>query len=406
MTVARRVFVTQEESMSTTKLPASPVAGFLGRLLRAWDRFWFRPGDPTTLGLVRICCGLIVLYIHVAYSWDLQEFFGKDAWVTAAMMDEFRTSAPAFGPPAAWDNTVPPRAKSQEEEEYTRKWGGHPSQSASFGQWRWSIWYHVTDPTWMRIIHGGILTCMFLFLIGFCTRLTGVLSWLGMLSYVHRSPTSLFGMDNIMNVVMLYLVIGPSGAALSVDRLIARYWASYQALRRHKPAPLFGPPARTISANFALRLLQVHICIVYIISGTSKLQGGVWWSGNAIWMTMANYEFSPMDNALYMAFLRLLSEHRWLWELFMTGGTFFTLIFEISFAYLIWNRRLRWTMIVCAVLLHLGIAICMGLVAFSMIMLTAVLSFVPGQTVRQLLWQLGRGRSVDLKVVEPQARAA
>src|SRR5712692_9312724 len=90
--------------MSATKLPASSDTHYFGRLLQGWDRFWFSPGDPTILGLLRIFCGFTVLYIHLAYSYNLQEFFGKDAWISAAMMDEFRHEAPTFGPAKGWDN--------------------------------------------------------------------------------------------------------------------------------------------------------------------------------------------------------------------------------------------------------------------------------------------------------------
>jgi hypothetical protein len=240
---------------------------------------------------------------------------------------------------------------------------------------------------------------MFLFTIGLWTRVTSVLTWLAVLSYIQRSYTTLFGMDTIMIIVLLYLAIGPSGAALSVDRLIARYWATYRALRKHRPAPEFLPPQPSVGANLALRLLQVHVCIIYLISGTSKLQGAMWWNGNAVWGTMANWEFSPMNLQIYMEWLRLMARHRWLWELFTTLGTYFTLAFEISFAFLIWSRRLRWTVIIAAVLLHVGIALCMGLVTFSMMMLILVSSFIPAKAVRELFWQIGRG-STGLRLAE------
>ena len=110
-----------------------------------------------------------------------------------------------------------------------------------------------------------------------------------------------------------------------------------------------------------------------------------------------NNEFSPVHSPLYMAGIRLICAHRWLWELVVTSLTYFTLAFEISFIYLIWNRRLRWTIIAAAVLLHLGIAICMGLVTFSMIMLVLVLSTVPGPAIRSLLDRLSRKpQSIEL----------
>jgi hypothetical protein len=250
----------------------------------------------------------------------------------------------------------------------------------------------------MWVVHGSILTIMFLFTIGFCTRVTSVLTWLGMLCYIQRAPTSLFGMDTIMIVVVLYLMIGPSGAALSVDRLIARNWA----LRHNLPVPEFLRPPPSVSANLALRLLQIHVCIIYAASGLSKLQGPAWWSGVAVWGTMANYEFSPMNLQIYNAFLRFISQHRWLWELVMTGGSYFTLVFEVGFAFLVWNPRLRWTMVLAAVLMHMGIALCMGLVTFSLMMLTLVLAFVPSSAVRELLWRLG-GKTAGPRLALAQA---
>ncbi|MFT3883817.1 MAG: hypothetical protein QM703_29820 [Gemmatales bacterium] len=46
------------------------------------------------------------------------------------------------------------------------------------------------------------------------------------------------------------------------------------------------------SATLALRLIQIHMCIVYFISGLAKLQGSTWWNGSATWLTMN----SPLFN--------------------------------------------------------------------------------------------------------------
>jgi hypothetical protein len=69
----------------------------------------------------------------------------------------------------------------------------------------------------------------------------------------------------------------------------------------------------------------------------------------------------------------------------MSGGVVFTLAVEIAFPFLVWTRRLRWVMIVGAVLLHTGIALIMGLTGFSLIMLVLLLAFVPNESVRRLL---------------------
>src|SRR5262245_28270613 len=63
-------------------------------LWRRWVDFWFPAADPTTLGFIRITTGLLVLYIHLAYSVDLQSFFGKHSWYSLAHISRDRREYP------------------------------------------------------------------------------------------------------------------------------------------------------------------------------------------------------------------------------------------------------------------------------------------------------------------------
>ena len=370
-------------------VPSGPLVS-PSRFFRGWNRFWFSPADPTTLGLIRLCAGLATFYVILLYTFDLQELLGKDAWINLETVTKLRLDAPVVIPPTDWMPPSPPPEPATPEEKqaieaYRREWESDPRANYAKGNVVCSIWYHVTDPGWMLAIHIGILAVIFLFAIGFCTRVTAVLTWLGVLSYIQRAPTTLFGMDTMMNIALVYLMIGPSGAALSVDRLIERWWARRQARREGRPPPPDLPPEPLVSANFALRLMQIHFCIIYLAAGLSKLQGSMWWNGTAVWGTMANPSFNPLDVALYREFLIFLSKHRWLWEIVIGGGTVFTLVIEISLPFLIWNPRLRWLMISGAVMLHTGIALVMGLVGFGLFMLCLLLSFMPSAVVRRLL---------------------
>ena len=348
-------------------------------MYRSWDWFFFAPADPTPLAIVRICGGLLLLYVHLCYSFDLQNLLGKYALLDLETANDLRWNSPTLAAPWSWPSpTLENRVWSEEDFAYYRKWETYPERIIAHGSVKWSIWFDVTDPTAMRVVHGGTLLAMFCLTIGFCTRMAAILTWLAVLSYVNRASNALFGMDAIMSLVALYLMIGPSGAALSVDRWLARRRA-LRAGRTDDPS-LAWPPQPLVSANFALRLLQVHLCLIYFASGISKLQGPTWWSGVAVWGTMANYEFSPMNQQAYMDFLTALARRRWLWELVMTGSTAFTLAFEIGFPFLIWLRPTRWLMICSAVFLHLGIAFFMGLIGFSTIMIVVVLSFIPAET--------------------------
>ncbi len=234
----------------TAPTPGAGRPGRLAGLAAAWERFWFTPGDPTVLAVVRICTGLIVVFTMFTYTLDLQEMVGTDAWFDLTTSQEWYREAaqpPVF---LGWAAPFQPPANPEQEEymkeyqkefremppgpqpksaaearsfiEFRHKWGVDARLVSVRGQPAWSIWFHVTDPDSMMAVQLGILAVCVLFTLGLGTRLTAVLTWLAWLSFMHRNPIMLFGADFIVAVVLLYLMIGPSGDALSLDRLLAR----------------------------------------------------------------------------------------------------------------------------------------------------------------------------------------
>jgi hypothetical protein len=317
-------------------------------VLRGWARFWFSKADPTTLGLMRICCGLVVLYAHLTYGWGLLGYVGPEAWIDRSEADFAQREVPVFSP--------------------TLRWGDGLRQIGR-GNYFWSVYYEVTDPGWVVAWHVFFLCWMLLFAVGLWTRLSGALAWAGAMCYVQRASSTVFGLDTMMMIALLYLNVGPSGAALSLDRWLQKR----RARRLGQPEPAVEPSR---AANFATRLTQVHFCIIYLAAGSSKLLGTTWWDGTALSLVVLNPGLAPLDNALYYRALKLLAGHRLLWELCMTAGVAYTLFVEIGFAFLVWDRRTRWLMLSGSVLLHGGIGLCMGLTTFSLMMMVLVLSFV------------------------------
>jgi hypothetical protein len=277
--------------------------------------------------------------------------------------------------------------------DYYDRWGIDPRQADSHGQATWSVWYHLTEPGWMVAVHVGYLGILVLFTLGLWTRVTSVLAWVGALSYVHRAPMTLFGMDTILCLVLFYLMIGPSGAALSLDRLRARIRAGQNPLRLGVAPPPLGRLTPLVSANFALRLMQIHLCFIYLAPGLGKVQGGIWWNGTGAWRPLVSPEYAPLEYEFYLDALRWLTQKRWFWEIVMAAGALLTMVVEIGFPFLVWNRRLRWPMIVLAWLLHLSILLLMGLGTFSLIMMTLVASFIPPEAAPRLVGALLRGRA-------------
>src|SRR5437868_6070567 len=79
---------------TTPKAICFPTTGPTG----FWNRFWFKPADPTTLGFMRILVGSLILYSHIIYSFDLDQGFGKDGWVSLDSVNAKRHGYPWLAP--------------------------------------------------------------------------------------------------------------------------------------------------------------------------------------------------------------------------------------------------------------------------------------------------------------------
>jgi hypothetical protein len=338
---------------------------------RGVNHFWFAPAAPTMLGMMRIACGILLVYVHLSYSVALLAYVGPEGWGDRQVTDWMRREVAFRAPPTSWEQPTPEEMQKATEKGYIA----------------WSVWYHVDDPAWIWTLHVVFLVAMVCFTLGFGTRLSGVISWVGMISYVNRIPFMTFGMDAMMVIVTTYLLIGVllgPCAMYSVDQWLARkrigWWRDDAVDADHPP--------KSAAANVALRLVQVHFCCIYLISGLSKLQGTSWWNLEAVWGTIANPNFSPMQSSLFMGFLVFLAKHRLLYHLVIGGGVLFTLALEIGFPFLVWSRHTRWLMVTGSVLLHTGIGFLMGLGGFSMYMLVMLMAFVPPEAMLAFLRQL------------------
>lgn len=293
--------------------------------LTGWNRFWFAPVDPATLGLIRILTGAMLLYTHLVWTLGLNDFFGPDSWVSSSAA-----------------STVLP----------------------GDGKWAWSILWLADSPAKLWTIHLAAIAVFLLLTVGLFSRVAAVLAYLFAVSYVNRVPGALFGLDQINCLLAMYLMIGPSGAAYSLDRLrLARASGGV----RSQAAP-------STSANLAIRLMQVHMCVIYFFAAMGKLRGDSWWAGDAMWRSVANLEYQSWDVT-------------WLahWPLLSAVVTQVTVYWELFFCVLIWPRLTRPIMLALAVPVHLGIAVCMGMITFGLIMLVGCLSFVPPWLVRRCL---------------------
>src|SRR5262245_61492184 len=113
--------------MNPQQPEAAGPARVLHHYLEGWNRFWFTPRDPTTLGLMRILTGLVTFYTFAAYSLDLQALIGPHAWLDLETRLETVRDEPTQRGNARWDNAyepAPPPGDPQQRafyEEYVRE---------------------------------------------------------------------------------------------------------------------------------------------------------------------------------------------------------------------------------------------------------------------------------------------
>jgi uncharacterized membrane protein YphA (DoxX/SURF4 family) len=305
------------------------IRGYIGDVWEVWNDFWFTPTNPATLSLIRVFAGAMLLYTHAVWTLDLQAFFGPQGWLPRGLMHDVHQFMNG-GPDA-------PRRLI------------------------WSYFDYIQSPSVLWIVHIAALVVFFLLMIGFFSRTMAILGFLIAVSYANRvTPGAYFGLDKINCMLVMYLMLGPCGARYSLDRI----WR----LRRGAPFNV----SSSVAANVAIRLIQVHMCIIYLFSGLGKLQGETWWNGLAIWITSANLEYQSLD-------MTWLAHHPLLIN-FLTHATVF---WELSYCVLVWPRLTRPWVLFMAVCVHGGIAIAYGMITFGLVMLIGNLAFISPDTVRR-----------------------
>jgi hypothetical protein len=327
---------------------------YVSEVWEAWNDFWFSPTSPSTLSAIRVLAGAMLLYTHLVWTMDLNAFFGPRGWLPAQMVDDY---------------------------ELVGNDPDGPGPLAGVSRLTWTHFSWIQSPKLMWTVHIVALSVFFLLTIGLFSRTMALLAFLFAVSYANRvTPGAFFGLDKINTMLALYLIVGPCGARYSVDRL----W------RLKRGGPTEVPPSAM--ANLAIRLIQVHMCIIYLFSGIGKLHGPQWVTGEASWLSFAMLEYQSIDMTWMARWPKLLN--------FMTHLTVF---WELTYCALVWPRFTRPWVLLMAVVVHGGIILFLGMPTFGLVMLIGNLAFVSPKTIRKVFDPIAR--RISLAVVGKASRA-
>lgn len=280
------------------ELAAVPdVRVWLERALDAWSAFVGAPASAKPLAVFRIGTAAVLLAQALLVAPHLFVFFGTRGIVQKELMDVM--TSPVL-PRVAWIST---------------------SDSALLG------------------CFAAYVLALHLLLLGWHTRIAAIAAWMLHLALKTSGNASAYGVFEFATIALFYCAVFPAGTWWSVD--------ARTQTRIH-----------SASARLALRVLQIHLCIVYLSSGLEKLSGEQWRNGEAFWRAVMRPTWEPFD-------VTWLAAHPWLPLL----GCWATLAVEIGFAFFVWPRCTRRWMLLATIGMHAGIAAILGLWSFSALMI-------------------------------------
>jgi hypothetical protein len=292
----------------------------IDKAIEKWNAFWFTPEPAHTLGLVRIAFGLVVAAWTLALLPDLYQLFGAQGVVPQ-----------------------------------------HPRFD-----YEWSVFAILPGDTALLIGWVVLLVSSLALAVGWHSRLAAVLVFVLVQSFVRRDPYVFNAGDAIVVLLALVLALSSCGAALSLDqrRRTGAFWSAQDR------------------APWAVRLLQVQLSLIYLVSVQAKLAGDSWLEGSAVsyaWRTDGRFAFLPAPEWLAAN------------ALVVNALTWGTLVVELALAVLVWNRRLRFWVLGAGVVMHLAMMINLNIGFFSLAMFVLYLAFIPWDTVQRMpAWVKGK----------------
>lgn len=223
-----------------------------------------------------------------------------------------------------------------------------------------------------------VILVAFLFVLGWHTRIVGVLMLIGHVSIIERIPVLGDQGDNILRVGILMLLFLHTSEHWSLD-------ARRRARTEAAPNRSVGDVVKNLYNsqrvlplwftnglhNVVLIALAWQLIMIYFSAGWFKAQGSLWYHGTALYYPLQLQEYKPFP------FLTDAFTHVGV----MVGlSTYVAMVVQIGFGFALLHPIARRVAIFCAIMFHLSIAVLMALPWFSLSMIAFDAIFVSTST--------------------------
>lgn len=274
--------------------------------------FWLTPASPKPLAVLRIGVASVLLYQAVSLFSSVPTLFGPHGLIEWEALQATGSFQLDVGGPFHLSNIT--------------------RLAENFG---------LSAQMTVQSVFGLYIVALLGMLIGCQSRLSAATAFLMHLMLTSTAVATTYGIDQFARIALFYSVVFPVGGCLSIDT-----WRKNISVDS------------SVTSRIGIRVLQLHMALMYLATGLHKASGPQWWDGEAIWRAITLPQLATID-------LTWLADYPQL--LIMIGWA--TLAAEVGYIIFAWHRRTRLLTVGAIISMHVGIALVLGLVSFAMIMI-------------------------------------
>jgi len=215
--------------------------------------------------------------------------------------------------------------------------------------------------TWWQValFWAACLAVAVMLTVGWHTRTACILAFVGVASFEWRNPLLLDGSDIVFRLIPFWLALTSCGDLYSVDA----------AIRKSRGEIVTGRgPA------LPLRLLELQVGWIYLMTGLEKMAGTLWKNGTATFYAL------QLEHTFGRSWAYPLATNMIVVNL-MSWGTLAVELLFLPLSMIPW-RVTRLLAVAAAAMLHGGILTMMNVGNFPVIMLSTLIIFLPADWVR------------------------
>lgn len=203
--------------------------------------------------------------------------------------------------------------------------------------------------------------------VGLFSRVAAAAVFFVQVALQHRNPYVLNSGDHLFLILAFLLMFTPLERRWSLAGWLKGRWRP-----THRQKELAQPVAA-----WAVRLIGLQISYVYLYAFVAKMNSSVWIRGTVMYDVFASPTMARFPAELH-------------WPILLALVAWSTLVFELLFPLLIWQKPFRRYVIPIGMLFHLGIEVTLVLPIFSVLMIISYASFLDDEETRAFVSFLGR----------------